>query len=70
MVFKLSTAIVALATLASAANFRRVTCPDGSTTANEACCVFAALRDDLQQNLFLNTCGEDGKRQSLYVRKR
>ncbi|KIJ42646.1 class II peroxidase [Sphaerobolus stellatus SS14] len=43
-----------------AANFRRITCPDGVNTAtNAACCAFFALRDDLQANLFDNQCGED-----------
>ncbi|KIJ47125.1 class II peroxidase [Sphaerobolus stellatus SS14] len=43
-----------------AANFRRVTCPDGVNTAtNAACCAFFALRDDLQTHLFDNQCGED-----------
>ncbi|EJD05363.1 manganese peroxidase 1 [Fomitiporia mediterranea MF3/22] len=57
---KLSVAFVALAALVNAANYKRVTCPDGVNTAtNEACCPFFALRDDLQANLFNNTCGED-----------
>lgn len=60
MVFKLSLATVALAAFAGAANYKRVACPDGVNTAtNEACCVFFALRDDLQQNLFDGECGED-----------
>ncbi|KAH8110317.1 manganese peroxidase 2 [Phellopilus nigrolimitatus] len=60
MVFKLATAALALAVFASAANYKRVTCPDGVNTAtNAACCAFFALRDDLQTNLFNNTCGED-----------
>jgi hypothetical protein len=37
MVFKLSVAVVALAALAGAANYKRVACPDGKNTAtNEA----------------------------------
>ncbi|KAH8116589.1 manganese peroxidase 3 [Phellopilus nigrolimitatus] len=60
MVFKLTFVTVALAALASAANYKRVTCPDGKNTAtNEACCVFFALRDDLQSQLFDNQCGEE-----------
>jgi len=60
MVFKLTVATIALAALVGAANYKRVTCPDGVNTAtNAACCVFFALRDDLQENLFDNTCGED-----------
>ena len=65
MVFKLSVALVALAAVASAANFKRVTCPDGKhTAANAACCVFMTLRDDLQTNLFANECGEHGQYRS------
>jgi hypothetical protein len=38
-----------------AANFKRVTCPDGKNTAtNAACCDFFALRDDLQANLYVS----------------
>ncbi|EJD02558.1 manganese peroxidase 2 [Fomitiporia mediterranea MF3/22] len=60
MVFKLAVATVALAAAAGAANVKRVACPDGKNTAsNEACCVFFALRDDLQNNLFQNECGEE-----------
>lgn len=36
MVFKLTVALVTLASLASAANFKRVVCPDGNLTTNEA----------------------------------
>ncbi|EJD00764.1 manganese peroxidase 2 [Fomitiporia mediterranea MF3/22] len=58
--FKCAVATVALATAVTAANYKRVTCPDGVNTAtNEACCVFFALRDDLQNNLFEGQCGED-----------
>lgn len=63
--FKLSVAFVALASLASAAHFKRVTCPDGNTATNEACCVFYELRDSLQQNLFGNECGEHGQSYQL-----
>ncbi|TDL25932.1 manganese peroxidase 2 [Rickenella mellea] len=60
MVVKLSVALVAFASLVSAANYKRVACPDGKNTAsNAACCVFFALRDDLQANVFENECGED-----------
>jgi len=51
--------ICILASVASAANFRRVTCPDGSTTSNANCCKYHALRDDLQKNLFGGVCGEE-----------
>ncbi|KAH8113582.1 manganese peroxidase 3 [Phellopilus nigrolimitatus] len=60
MVFKLSLVTVAFAALVGAANYKRVTCPDGVNTAtNEACCAFFALRDDLQTNLFEGECSED-----------
>lgn len=41
MVFKLALASIALAASVSAANFKRVTCPDGNVTSNAAvrgCC--------------------------------
>ncbi|KLO09305.1 manganese peroxidase 2 [Schizopora paradoxa] len=60
MVFKLSVGLLALATAVSAANYKRVACPDGVHTAsNEACCVFFELADFLQTNNFNSTCGED-----------
>ncbi|THH05588.1 hypothetical protein EW145_g4686 [Phellinidium pouzarii] len=59
MVFKLAVTTVALAAVASAANFKRVTCADGNVTSNAACCVFFPLLDDLQTNLFQGECGED-----------
>lgn len=62
MVFTKLIAFTALAVSISsvqAALIRRVTCPDGSTTANEACCPFFPLRDHLQSNIFNNECGQD-----------
>ena len=62
MVFSNLLALSALAATissAQAALTRRVTCPDGNTTANEACCAFFPLRDHLQTNLFNNECGQD-----------
>ncbi|KAL5507632.1 GP1_11 [Sanghuangporus vaninii] len=60
MLSKITLSTVALATLAGAANYKRVTCPDGKNTAsNEACCVFFELAEDLQTNLFQNECGEE-----------
>ncbi|KAL5498489.1 GP1_2 [Sanghuangporus vaninii] len=51
---------VAVAALVNAANYKRVTCPDGVNTAtNEACCPLFTIRDDLQANLFEDECGED-----------
>lgn len=62
MVFKLSVGLLALAAAVSAANVRRVACPDGKHTAtNAACCVFFDIADTLQSQLFDNTCGEDGE---------
>ncbi|KAI0078423.1 peroxidase MNP1, partial [Panus rudis PR-1116 ss-1] len=44
----------------TAALTRRVACPDGKNTAtNAACCSLFAIRDDIQQNLFHNECGEE-----------
>jgi len=60
MVFKLSVGLLALAATVSAANFKRVTCPDGKhTTTNAACCVFFSLADELQANKFSSECSED-----------
>ena len=43
-----------------AALTRRVNCPDGVNTAtNAVCCQWFTIRDDLQNNLFDNTCGEE-----------
>lgn len=61
MAFKsLASFFVAAVSVANAANFRRVSCPDGINTATNAiCCNFFSLRDDLQANLLDNQCGED-----------
>lgn len=43
-----------------AALTRRVACPDGVNTASDAaCCPWFAVRDDLQNNLFDNECGQE-----------
>lgn len=43
-----------------AALTRRVSCPDGVNTAtNAVCCQWFTIRDDLQNNLFDNTCREE-----------
>ncbi|GJJ15783.1 54S ribosomal protein L12, mitochondrial [Clathrus columnatus] len=57
--FKSLTALFAFATNVYAANFKRVTCPDGNMVIDVACCDFFALMGDLQNNLFDNQCGED-----------
>jgi len=59
MVFKLTIVAVALAAAVSAANFKRVVCPDGNVATDAACCAFFALADDLQGNLLNGECGED-----------
>ncbi|KAL5522560.1 hypothetical protein ACEPAG_8577 [Sanghuangporus baumii] len=60
MVFKLSVAFVALASLASAATLHSAPCPNSKNTAiNPACCVFYDLADELQTNKFDSECGED-----------
>ncbi|KAH9961364.1 heme peroxidase [Russula dissimulans] len=53
-------ASLALASLASAALVRRVTCPNGQVAANAACCPLFTIRDDIQRNLFDGgQCGEE-----------
>jgi len=51
--------LLAATTAYAAAHAKRVTCPSGQTTANSACCVFFSLRNDLQNLVFDNQCGED-----------
>jgi len=51
---------LSFAAVVSAANFKRVACPDGVNTAtNAACCAFFSLRDDLMTNLFNEGCSEE-----------
>ncbi|VDC05885.1 unnamed protein product [Peniophora sp. CBMAI 1063] len=60
MAFTALLSTVALATVASAAITKRVTCADGSMTANEACCVLFPILQDIQTNLFDGgECGEE-----------
>jgi hypothetical protein len=58
----LSTTFVLLAALATVSNgaalTRRVTCPDGNTVANEACCVLFPVLEDIQANMFDGECGD------------
>lgn len=62
MFLKFFTVTINLASLAFAASYKRVTCPDGVHTAtNDACCVFFSLADELQTNVFNHTCFETGK---------
>ncbi|VDB94209.1 unnamed protein product [Peniophora sp. CBMAI 1063] len=59
MAFAKLLSIVALATAASAAVTKRVTCPGGGVTANAACCVLFPVLEDIQANLFDNECGDN-----------
>ncbi|KAH9036907.1 manganese peroxidase 1 [Lactarius hengduanensis] len=60
MFFKSFVALSALATTASAALTRRVTCPDGNVVSNQKCCFLFPILEDLQTNLFEGAeCGED-----------
>jgi len=57
MSFKLVLVSALIALTNAAALTRRATCPDGVHTAtNQACCNWYAVADDLQANLFRNTC--------------
>lgn len=38
---------------------KRVSCPGGGVTANEACCVLFTILEDIQANLFENECGDN-----------
>ncbi|KAF7360776.1 Peroxidase [Mycena venus] len=52
--------VIATARITSAGISKRVTCPTGQTTANEACCVLFPILDDIQENLFDGgECGEE-----------
>jgi len=60
MAFKALAAFVALISAASAANFKRVTCPNSrNVVANAECCVFFDLAKSLKSELFGTVCGED-----------
>lgn len=54
-------ALVASLSLSEAAITRRVACPDGSTTTNEACCKWFPIRDYLQENVFNYECGQEAR---------
>lgn len=57
MTLKLQTlfTIIALlsSTVTSTEDTHRAHCPDGNTATNPLCCPFYALRDDLQNNLYV-----------------
>ncbi|KAJ7097411.1 versatile peroxidase VPL1 [Mycena epipterygia] len=38
---------------------RRATCPGGQSVANEACCAWFPVLDDILPNMFNNECGDD-----------
>ncbi|KAF5373896.1 hypothetical protein D9758_000996 [Tetrapyrgos nigripes] len=65
MISKISPSLIITALLAvsvsarPAAKLRRATCPGGQTTANQACCVWFDVLDDIQKNLLENECGEE-----------
>ena len=43
-----------------AAVVKRAPCPDGvNSAANSACCSLFAVKEDLQNNLFNNECGDE-----------
>ena len=44
--------------LVLAAITKRVTCSDGNTVTNAACCALFPVMEDLQENLLFNECGE------------
>lgn len=49
----LGSVLVLLISANAASIEHRATCSDGSTLDNAACCDFIALRDDLQENLYI-----------------
>lgn len=55
MVFKLTVALVALASLVSAANYKRVVCPDGNVTTNEAVCFELVAMHVIMLTAYLNS---------------
>ncbi|KAL1944843.1 hypothetical protein VTO73DRAFT_2463 [Trametes versicolor] len=56
----LSFAMLAATAAAIPSANKRATCSGGQTTANEACCVWFDVLDDIQTNLFHDgTCGEE-----------
>nr|UDP83131.1 manganese peroxidase 4 [Cyathus bulleri] len=64
MAFSRLSALIILALgasqVANAALTKRVTCPDGHTTANRACCALFPVVQNIQQNLFDGgECGEE-----------
>ena len=64
MAFKSLLALAPFAALFSVANAaltKRVTCSDGNTATNEACCAWFPVLTDLQSNLFNNECGREAR---------
>ncbi|KAI0027367.1 manganese-dependent peroxidase [Vararia minispora EC-137] len=67
MAFKTLVLFAALATVSSgiAALTRRVTCPDGNTATNAACCVLFPIVADIQANMFDGGACGDGAHAAL-----
>ncbi|KAF8145601.1 manganese-dependent peroxidase [Mycena galopus ATCC 62051] len=57
----------ALATVSNAGLTRRVTCPDGSMTSNEACCALFPVLEDIQTNMFADDDCSDAAHTALRV---
>ncbi|KAI0633840.1 heme peroxidase [Trametes polyzona] len=56
----LSLAVLAASVSAAVQPVKRATCSNGKTTANDACCVWFDVLDDIQANLFHGgSCGEN-----------
>lgn len=48
-------------TFTNAALTRRVSCSDGNTATNAACCAWFPILEDLQTNLFASECGQESR---------
>jgi hypothetical protein len=59
--------LAALATVSNAGLTRRVTCPDGSMTSNEACCALFPVLEDIQTNMFADDDCSDAAHTALRV---
>ncbi|KAI0031537.1 manganese peroxidase 3 [Vararia minispora EC-137] len=60
MAFQILALFAALATVSNAALTRRVTCPDGNTATNAACCVLFPIVENIQTHLFDGgECGDE-----------
>ncbi|KAF8145706.1 Mn peroxidase MNP3 [Mycena galopus ATCC 62051] len=59
--------LAALAAVSNAGLIRRVTCLDGSTTSNEACCALFPVLEDIQANMFADDGCADAAHTALRV---